>query len=49
MNIVEALSVLGLEVDADDEQIRARYRELVKQSPPERDPGAYGSPRHRLG
>ena len=30
--------VLGLSTDASEEAIRARYLELVKQHPPEKDP-----------
>ena len=32
----EAYSVLGLSADSDDETIRRRYLELVRQYPPER-------------
>jgi curved DNA-binding protein CbpA len=32
------LQTLGLPLDADPAQIRARYLELVKQYPPEQDP-----------
>lgn len=38
MNFTEACSILGVPADADDAAIRQRYRELVKQCPPERDP-----------
>ncbi|MBK8979491.1 MAG: molecular chaperone DnaJ [Planctomycetes bacterium] len=38
MNVAEALAELELDSDATDDAIRARYRELVKQHPPERDP-----------
>ncbi|MEW6744924.1 MAG: J domain-containing protein [Planctomycetota bacterium] len=31
-------SELGLSTDASDEEIRRRYRELVKMHPPDRDP-----------
>jgi len=32
---------LGLPVDADEQQVRMRYLELVKQYPPERDPDKF--------
>jgi hypothetical protein len=31
-------AVLGIEEHADQQQIRARYLELVRESPPDRDP-----------
>ena len=34
----DPLRTLGLTIDATSEQIRARYLELIKQCPPERDP-----------
>lgn len=34
----KAYAVLGLEAHADQQQIRARYLELVRESPPDRDP-----------
>lgn len=34
-------SVLGLGVDASDDQIRAAYLEGVKRHPPDRDPDAF--------
>ena len=41
MNVTEACSILGIASDATDEEIRARYRELVKRNPPERDPDGF--------
>jgi curved DNA-binding protein CbpA len=38
-------AVLGVEPDADDETIRRRYLELVKQFPPERHPEKFASVR----
>ena len=34
----DSYEILGLSPDSDDEAIRKRYLELVKQHPPERDP-----------
>ena len=34
----DSYAVLGLPVDSEDAAIRARYLELVRQFPPERDP-----------
>lgn len=39
--IMDPLARLGLEAGATPEQIRARYLELVKQHPPERDPDRF--------
>lgn len=38
MKISEAFAVLGLPLESPGDAIRARYRELVKRCPPERDP-----------
>lgn len=35
---VDPFTTLGVTPDADEAQIRARYLELVRQHPPERDP-----------
>ncbi len=37
----EPLKVLGVPKDASEAEIRARYLELVKQFPPERDPDKF--------
>ena len=37
--------VLGLPPDADDETIRKRYLELVRQNPPEREPVRFAAVR----
>ncbi len=37
----EPLAVLGLDATSTNEQIRAKYLELVKQYPPERDPDRF--------
>lgn len=34
-------AVLGLSPDAGEEEVRARYLELIKQFPPERDPDRF--------
>jgi curved DNA-binding protein CbpA len=36
--MIDPYRVLGLPADSDDETIRRRYLELVKQYPPSRDP-----------
>lgn len=41
MNVTEACSILSVASDATDDEIRERYRELVKRHPPERDPEAF--------
>ncbi len=38
-------AVLGLPVDSDDAAIRARYLELVRQFPPEREPARFAEVR----
>jgi curved DNA-binding protein CbpA len=57
MRVADALAVLGLGPDATDEAVRAAYRELVKQHPPDLDPDGFarlrrafelaGNPRQR--
>lgn len=37
----DPFKILGLPGDADEPQIRARYLELVRQFPPERDPARF--------
>jgi curved DNA-binding protein CbpA len=41
----EPHAVLGLSADADDEAIRRRYLELVRQFPPEQNPEKFGEVR----
>lgn len=41
MTAVDPWIVLSLEPTASDDEIRARYRELVKQHPPEQDPTGF--------
>jgi hypothetical protein len=38
MNLNDPWSILGLDPDQSDDAIRARYAELVKAHPPDRDP-----------
>lgn len=45
-NGIDAFRVLGLSLDATEEQIRARYLELVKLNPPEKDAKKFQSIRH---
>jgi len=57
MRVADALAVLGLGPDADDDAVRAAYRELVKRHPPDLDPEGFarvrrafelaGNPRQR--
>ena len=37
-NLVDPFDVLGVPYDASESEIRARYLQLVKEFPPERDP-----------
>lgn len=37
-NTDDPFTILGVLADADESEVRARYLELVKQFPPERDP-----------
>ena len=37
MRVSEAFALLGIDADASDDAIRAAYRELVKQHPPDSD------------
>ena len=39
----EPHQVLGVEPDADDETIRRRYLELVREFPPERNPEKFAT------
>ena len=39
-------ATLGLAADADDETIRRRYLELVRENPPERAPEKFAAIRH---
>ena len=43
--MVDPYSVLGVEPDADDETIRRRYLELVREFPPERHPERFAAVR----
>jgi curved DNA-binding protein CbpA len=43
--MVDPYSVLGVEPDADDETVRRRYLELVREFPPERHPERFASVR----
>jgi curved DNA-binding protein CbpA len=43
--MTDPYAVLGVEPDADDETIRRRYLELVKQFPPERQPEKFAAVR----
>jgi len=38
---VDPFAVLGISPDANEAEVRARYLELVKQFPPERDPDKF--------
>jgi curved DNA-binding protein CbpA len=44
--VTDPYSVLGLPADSDDEAIRRRYLELVKQFSPERRPEKFAAVRH---
>lgn len=37
----DPFQILGLDRDAREDEVRARYLELVKQFPPERDPARF--------
>jgi len=39
--VTDPYTVLGLPMEADDETIRRRYLQLVRDHPPERDPGKF--------
>ena len=39
----DAYAILGLPTDADDETIRRRYLELVRENPPERAPEKFAA------
>jgi curved DNA-binding protein CbpA len=41
--MTDAYAVLGLPADSDDETIRRRYLELVRQFPPERHPERFAA------
>lgn len=41
MTATDPWIVLGLEPTASDDEIRTRYRDLVKQHPPELDPAGF--------
>jgi curved DNA-binding protein CbpA len=43
--MTDPYSVLGVPDDADDETIRRRYLELVRESPPERNPEQFAAVR----
>jgi curved DNA-binding protein CbpA len=43
--MVDPYSILGVEADADDEAIRRRYLELVREFPPERHPERFAAVR----
>lgn len=38
---IDPFLVLGLTVDASEQDVRARYLELIKESPPEKDPDRF--------
>jgi curved DNA-binding protein CbpA len=41
--MIDPYSILGVESDADDESIRRRYLELVKQFPPDHHPEKFAA------
>lgn len=43
---VNPFEVLGIRIDADEATVRARYLELVRQYPPDRDPAMFTKVRH---
>jgi curved DNA-binding protein CbpA len=43
--MTDPYSVLGVEADADDDAIRRRYLELVREFPPERHPERFAAVR----
>src|SRR5215211_7165000 len=45
LTVVDPYTVLGVEPDADDEAIRRRYLELVREFPPERHPERFAAVR----
>jgi curved DNA-binding protein CbpA len=43
--VIDPYSVLGIDDDADDDAIRRRYLELVREFPPERHPERFAAVR----